>query len=306
MNTVKQYFFSKSSFQFTMNWSCFGSNKKRVHYKNGTITPTYIILGLLLVPFTIYAQFGMSKDSTEYVISTSPAFSIFKDNYFISGTVLNHKPTKDNSDAKFQFSFKQRIQNSPLVWGSYFYLTYTQKSFWDIYKKSSPFAESNYNPGLQLVKPIYRKDHLKGVLSLSVEHESNGKDSIYSRSWNFVGVTYSHFFSNKLNASLKIIIPVERSDNPDLNKYIGYSEAQVSWNIKKDRLILDVMGRKGSEWDTKGSLMTTLSFRPSVKRNLYWTIQWWQGYSESLVDYKQSTSMIRIGFMVKPTFFRFY
>lgn len=55
MNTVKQYFFSKSSFQFTMNWSCFGSNKKRVHYKNGTITPTYIILGLLLFPFTIYA-----------------------------------------------------------------------------------------------------------------------------------------------------------------------------------------------------------------------------------------------------------
>ncbi|MBS1776174.1 MAG: phospholipase A [Bacteroidetes bacterium] len=270
------------------------------------ITYNLQICSLLLFPFTIYAQPNMSKDSTQYVFSKSPAFSIFKDNYFISGTTLNETPSKNNSDAKFQFSFKQRLQNKPLIWGSYFYLTYTQKSFWDIYKSSSPFAESNYNPGLQLIKPIYKKDRFIGVLGLSLEHESNGRDSIYSRSWNFVGINYAHFFSDKVLASIKVFVPFELSDNPDLNKYIGYSEAQFSWNIKKNRLILDVTGRKGAEWNTKGSLMTTLSFRPSVKRNLYWSIQWWQGYSESLIDYKQSTSMIRIGFTVKPTFYRFY
>lgn len=263
-------------------------------------------LGVFFLSQALPAQANLSKDSTEYYISKSPAFSIFKDNYFISGIPLDHKPDKDNSDAKFQFSFKQRIQNRPLVWGSYFYLTYTQKSFWDIYKKSSPFAETNYNPGLQLVKPIYAKGNLTGVVTLSVEHESNGRDSIYSRSWNFVGISYSHLFSDRLNATLKIYIPSKSSDNPDLNKYIGYSEAQFSWGIKKDLLILDLTARKGASWDTKGSLMTTLSFRPSVKRNLYWTLQWWQGYAESLVDYRQRTSMIRVGFMVKPSFFRFY
>lgn len=229
------------------------------------ITHGLQICGLLLFPFIVYAQSGMSKDSTEYVFSHSPAFSIYKDNYFITGITLNETPSKENSDAKFQFSFKQRLQNKPVVCGAYFYLIYTQKSFWDIYKNSSPFAESNYNPGLQLIKPIYKKDRHIGVFGLSIEHESNGRDSIYSRSWNFVGINYAHFFSDKVQSSLKVFIPFGLSDNPDLNKYIGYSEAYFSWNIKKDKLILDVTGRKAAAWDTKGSLMTTLSFRPSVQ-----------------------------------------
>ncbi|MGJ1484225.1 phospholipase A [Sphingobacterium multivorum] len=306
MNTVRQYIYKGGLDKLKAKGYCFTRNNGKGLYSDEKGNTKFIMLGLLLFPFFSYAQYGMSRDSTEYAISHSPAFSIFKDNYFISGIPLNHEPSKDNSDAKFQFSFKQRIQNRPLVWGAYFYLTYTQKSFWDIYKKSSPFAETNYNPALQLAKPIYRAGRFVGVFGLSIEHESNGRDSIYSRSWNFIGLTYSHFFSETVNASLKINIPIERSDNPDLNKYIGYTEAQLAWNIKKDKLILDVMGRKGASWDTKGSLMTTLSFRPSEKRNLYWTLQWWQGYGESLVDYNRSVSMIRIGFMVKPTFFRFY
>lgn len=265
-----------------------------------------LVLFFILMHYGSYAQYNLSKDSTEYAISQSPAFSIYKDNYIISGTVLDHVPSKDNSDAKFQFSFKQRIQNKPLVWGSYFYLIYTQKSFWDIYKKSSPFAENNYNPGLQLTKPIYSKNHLKGVFSFSMEHESNGRDSIYSRSWNFIGLQYAHFFSREVNASLKAFIPLEKSDNPDLMKYIGYAEAQVSWNIIEELLILDIMARKGAAWDAKGSIMTSLSYRPSEKRNMYWTLQWFQGYGENLVDYNKHVSMLRIGFMVKPKLYRFY
>lgn len=263
-------------------------------------------IGFLILPFSMWAQTNLSKDSTEYIISNAPAFSIYKDNYFITGTTFIHKPTGDNSDAKIQISFKQRIQNRPLIWDSYFYLIYTQKSFWDIYKQSSPFAETNYNPGLQLVKPIFKSDRFKGLLSLSVEHESNGRDSIYSRSWNYIALSYTHLFTDRINGSLKLVLPLERSDNPDLNKYIGYSEVQFAWNIKKDRLILDVVGKKVASFNTKGNLMATLSYRPSVKRNIYWTIQLWQGYAESMIDYTKSTSMIRVGFLVKPTFFRFY
>ncbi|WP_394700040.1 phospholipase A [uncultured Draconibacterium sp.] len=73
---------------------------------------------------------------------------MFKDNYFVTGTTLNDEPKKYNSDAKFQISIKYRIMNKPFLYGFYPYLTYTQKSFWDIYLNSSPFAESNYNPGL--------------------------------------------------------------------------------------------------------------------------------------------------------------
>lgn len=286
--------------------SCLSIYKEKVIGKSIKHNLGFRLFIFFMFPLMLFGQVDLSKDSTEYIISHAPGFSIYKDNYFISGTTLNHKPTVDNSDAKIQLSFKQRIQNRPLLWGSYFYLIYTQKSFWNIYKKSSPFAETNYNPGLQLVKPVFKSDQFKGVFSFSIEHESNGRDSIYSRSWNYLALNYTHFFSNKMHGSLKLIIPMERSDNPDLNKYIGYSEAQFSWNLKEDRLILDVVGMKAAAWNTKGNLMTTLSYRPSVKRNIYWTVQLWHGYSESLVNYTKSTSMLRIGFLVKPTFFRFY
>jgi phospholipase A1 len=263
-------------------------------------------MGVLLSPSMLFGQSELTKDSVESILRGTPAFSIYKDNYFITGMPMNQRATEDNSDVKIQFSFKQRIQNKPLIWGSYFYLIYTQKSFWDIYKQSSPFAETNYNPGLQLNKPLFKSNKYIGTLTFSFEHESNGRDSIYSRSWNFMALSYRRFFSDKTNGSLKLILPVERSDNPDLNKYIGYAEAQFEWDIRKDLLILDVLARKGASWDAKGGFMATLSYRPSVKRNIYWTLQWWQGYAENLVDYRKNTSMLRIGFMVKPTFLRFY
>lgn len=253
----------------------------------------------------LHAQQHMSKDSVQQAMSRSPAFSIYQDNYFITGTTYTEKQSKYNSDAKFQFSFKQRLSNDPLVWGAYAYLTYTQKSFWDIYRKSSPFAETNYNPGLQLFKPVYKNDALSGVLALSIEHESNGRDSTYSRSWNFVALGYTHFISQELNVTIKAWIPFMTSDNPDLFHYIGYGEAKASWMIKKDLLFLDMAARKGTDWN-KGSIQANLSFRPSKNRNQYLMLQWWQGYEESLIDYRKSIGMLRIGIIIKPTFYRFY
>lgn len=259
-----------------------------------------------LFPIFLNAQSGISKDSTEYILANSPAFSIYKDNYFITGTTLGEEPSKYNSDIKFQFSFKQRLQNKPVFAGSYLYIIYTQKSFWDVYRASSPFAETNYNPGLMLAKPIYKNDRIKGMLMVSLEHESNGRDSINSRSWNYVGINYSQHFTPRFGVSLKLNIPFGLSDNPNLLKYNGLIEGKFTWVINQEKLILDVLGRKSAEWNTKGSLTTTLSFRPSAKRNLYWTVQWFQGYSESLIDYDKSSGMLRIGIMFKPGFFRFY
>lgn len=266
----------------------------------------FVFLFLFSFSLTAYGQLNLSKDSISYLLSKTPAFSIYKDNYFITGTSISEKPTSQNSDAKIMISFKQRIQNKPVFFDSYLYFFYTQKSFWDIYRKSRPFDESNYNPGLMLVKPLFKSDRFKGLFSLSLEHESNGRDSIYSRSWNYVGLNYSHIFSEKITAAFKIIVPIEKSDNRDLNKYIGYTELQGTWNIKKDLLILDLSAKKGASWSAKGSIMTTLSYRPTKNRNLYYTIQYWQGRAESLIDYTKSTSMLRIGFIVKPSNLRFY
>lgn len=255
---------------------------------------------------SLFSQISIGKQKTDSIFKYTPAFSIYKDNYFITGTSLGEEPTKNNSDIKFQFSFKVRMQNKLVVWNSYLYLIYTQKSFWNVYQDSSPFEETNYNPGLMLAKPIYKNNTLRSMLMLSIEHESNGRDSIYSRSWNYIGINYSHHFSPKTSASLKFCIPFGLSDNSDLMTYVGFTEAQFTWEIKKNKLVLDVLGKKGAAWSTKGSLITTLSFRPSTRRNLYWSLQWFVGYAESLIDYKQSTNMVRLGITIKPSFFRFY
>ena len=40
----------------------------------------------------------------------------------------------------------------------------------------------------------------------------------------------------------------------------------------------------------------------SKKANQLITLQWWQGYSESLIDFKSERGMIRAGVILKPTF----
>ncbi|MFV0345693.1 MAG: phospholipase A [Bacteroidales bacterium] len=266
------------------------------------------LLFVLMSALSVRGQHGLDKDSIDAIIKHSPAFAIYEDNYFITGVSLHDKLSKYSSDAKFQISIKQRLTNTPVIWGAYAYLTYTQKSFWDVYMASSPFSENNYNPGVRLIKPIYKKnDRLLGGFSFGIEHQSNGRDSIYSRAWNFVSLEYGHSFSSKLVASLNLNLPFGMSEeNTDLMDYIGYMEARMSWTIKENTLIFDAVGRKGAKWDTKGNIMLSVSYKPIKSRNQYIVLQWWEGYGESLIDYTKHTSMLRIGIMLKPTFMRLY
>lgn len=261
---------------------------------------------LLLVSVLGYAQFPVDRDSIDKIITRLPAFSIYKDNYFVTGLSLGHKPSDQNMDAKFQFSFKQRLTDKAAFFDTYFYLTYTQKSFWKVYKASSPFEESNYNPGLMLLKPVFKNDRFFGILTFGVEHESNGRDSIYSRSLNTISMGFTRVFSPKLFVAVKAWIPFLIDNNPSLPKYIGYAEGQLQWVINKDRLFFDLTVRKGADWDFKGSVNTAVSYRITKKANQLITLQYWQGYSESLIDFKSEKGMLRIGFVLKPTFYRFY
>src|SRR5436190_9697256 len=114
----------------------------------------FILLFIFLGVNKSYCQSTLTRDTVEKLISKSPAFTIYRDNYFIAGTTLQETPTEYNSDVKFQVSFKQRLTNKPGWFGFYPYLTYSQKTFWNIFVSSSPFAESNYNPSLFMAKPL--------------------------------------------------------------------------------------------------------------------------------------------------------
>lgn len=113
-------------------------------------------------------------------------FGLYKDNYFIFGPPVGKKPTAENTNVKFQISVAQKLTKSTLPWGTYLYLYYTQKVFWNILENSMPMTDLNFNPGIGLAKPWFIKNRFVGRLSLQLEHESNGRDGDESRSWNKV------------------------------------------------------------------------------------------------------------------------
>lgn len=272
------------------------------------------IIFFMIAAFSLKAQLPLSKDTVDILISRSPAFTIYKDNYFITGTTLIGSPTKLNSDVKFQVSLKYRLSNRPMWFGFYPYLSYTQKTFWDIYKKSAPFGESNYNPALFAVKPMFKENRLNSALMISLEHESNGKDTANgSRGWNYVAATYTRYLSSTVFSTIKLWIPFGyKGDpkkywgNPELIHYIGYGEYRLDWQLQENKLAADFLLRKGWSWSWKGSLQVDISYRPSVKRNIYLIAQWFWGYSESLINYTEKQSNLRVGIVMKPSFHRFY
>ncbi|HZJ20006.1 MAG TPA: phospholipase A [Pricia sp.] len=238
------------------------------------------------------------KDSVQQL----PYFTIHKDNYFITGTPTNTAINSSTANAKYQISFKQMVTRTALPWETYLFLTYSQKAFWDVYKESVPFREINFNPSLGVGKAFFDKDdRLKGIASLSYEHESNGRDSIFSRSWNRLSLEYASKIGPKTTAKVKVWLPfMYKEGNSDILDYVGLGEINISQEIKPNRLYFEVMLRKGLKWDSKGTFRPRIYYNPFRNRsNQYFMLEWYVGQAESLIDYKEFNSMVRIGYVIK-------
>jgi phospholipase A1/A2 len=243
-------------------------------------------------------------DSINNVMDNKPSFTIFKDNYFVTGTSISQDRSNITGDAKFQISFKERLTRSKLPFNSFLYLTYTQKSFWNIYKESSPFAETNYNPSLGLGRFIVTKKKLIAMIAIAYEHESNGRDSIFSRSWNRITLNYLIPFSKRDFLSTSLWVPIAyKTDNPDLIKYVGYGEVSYLRKSLNNRFIYDLAVRKGTGKWNYGSLQVQVYYRLNKSNDKYLMLQYYKGHAESLVDYSATNNMLRFGIVFKPSYF---
>ncbi len=257
---------------------------------------------LLGLSHLLHAQIvdTMALSGTEREFLRLPSFSIYKDNYFISGTTIDHTPDKNNSDIKYQISIRQLLYRKPILLGSFPYLSYTQKAFWDIFKSSKPFSEINFNPTIGLLRP-YKNRFGMNYFNVALEHESNGRDSAFSRSWNRISFGWHSHLSQKMQFSLDAWIPFSYKDeNPDLLHYEGYGQASLSYVIKEDKWYADVTVRKGSQWNWKGYVQGQVSYKIFPRSNEYVMLQWYSGYAESLVDYQKNVNMVRIGLLLRP------
>ncbi len=266
------------------------------------------LLAYLLASNIALAQDRITQlDSTNYkaLIKSLPAFTMYGDNYFVTGTSLNEDISSETSDAKFEIGFKQRLTNLDLPWDMFPFITYRQKSFWDIYLESFPFRETNYNPALGLAKLFVDDEGIKAGLWLSFEHESNGRDEENSRSWNYFSLQYFKPFGRKWQFRAKGWIPVgSLADNSDIISYRGYVAIGATYNPFRS-LFLDIDIQPAYDDQLTGFVKAGISFKISKNSNQFLYIQYFGGYSEDLIDYNQSVSNLRIGIAFKDLFANF-
>lgn len=243
-------------------------------------------------------------DSIRRDFRNQPYFGLYKDNYFIFGPSIGRKPTKENTNIKFQISIAQRLTNATLPWGTYLYLFYSQKCFWNVLENSMPMTDLNFNPGIGLTKPLFVKNRYVGKLSLILEHESNGRDSIWSRSWNKVSLAANIIIDPNLMVAGKIWIPIiDGQNNKDILDYCGIYQmsVQAMTDNRKFTGSLTLVKRRG--WNLSYNTILELAYRFSRKSNQYFFLQYYNGYGEGLLDYKQFHSQLRVGIVIKPQLF---
>lgn len=248
----------------------------------------------------------VSEELVRSVLDKQAAFAVYKDNYMVTGIPLNKSVTRKTADAFFQFSIRHRIARSVLPFNSFLYIIYSQRSFWDIYDESSPFRDTNYNPGIGIGRYVIKYNRLKGAVMVSLEHESNGKSGEDSRSWNYINLSAKYFYNMRLSAKAQVYLPyVDGDNNKDLLRYKGYGIFSVNYIDSKNLwwFSLHIIPRDKL---INPNLHTSLSFRVSKNSNQYLTLDYYAGYGEGLLNYKKYTNQVRIGFTIKPDFFSAY
>lgn len=222
------------------------------------------------------------------------------------------KPVK-NTEVKLQISFKVPLTQEDIFFADDgLYYGFTLKSFWQVYNKklSAPFRETNYQPELFYQAPIERQ--LWGgtvFVRGGIEHESNGRSQLLSRSWNrlFVGIGflrdrwalylqpwYRLPESKKEDDGDPLTPPpADGDDNPDIEDFYGHYEFLAVYKNHH----YEYSGKVRSNFDTgKAGIELGLSFPLSGRLRGY--LQLFNGYGESLIDYNHSVQRVSLGLLL--------
>lgn len=249
----------------------------------------------------------LDTDSLRRDFDSRPYFGLYKDNYFTFGVPIGDKINKHNSNVKFQISIAQRLTKSTLPWNTYLFLFYTQKVFWNVLENSMPMTDLNFNPGIGLVKPLFVKNRFIGKLIMLLEHESNGRDGTESRSWNKISFDANIMIDPNFMVHGKFWIPiVDGVENKDILDYCGTYQVgtQIFSTDRRWGASVTLVKRKG--WKLNYNTILEFNYRLFKRDNQYLFLQYYNGYGEGLLDYKQFHSMLRIGLVIKPQIFSDY
>jgi phospholipase A1 len=223
-----------------------------------------------------------------------------KSNYLLPITYdfIKHEE-RQNAEVAFQISFKKDIIYNFFGLQETVGMAYTQRSWWQLYKHSSPFRETNYLPEIYVGMPWYNNKSLVKNYRFGFLHESNGQPEGGSRSWNRlyldIMLQYKGVFINP-RVWYRIPEKADDDDNSDILDYMGYGDLTIIYPYKEHLFKLLIRNnfdfsenRYAAQFDWTFSLW---------KDGLFGLVQYFDGYGESLIDYNTKTRRIGIGLAI--------
>lgn len=214
-----------------------------------------------------------------------------------------------NSDGRLQISFKYRLFGSGSAdtmsrsWRQGLHFAYTQRMFWDLGARSSPFRNIDFQPELIYTLPSATGGN-GGALGgqIGLRHESNGRDGLGSRSINSLYVapivTMPLHGRYRLTAAPQINVYIgDKSDNPDIARYRGHMGLFLEigddegWRLSTTSRFNFGSGKGAIAADLSYPLPRWLGGGP----DFYLFVQSFHGYGENLLDYDSRTTRLRVG-----------
>lgn len=212
-----------------------------------------------------------------------------------------------NIEAKFQFSVRMPVFTGLLPERTNLWVAFTQLSFWQAYNsdESSPFRESNYEPEIffSYEPSIQIGPGSIDLVSIGINHQSNGRSDPFSRSWNrfIANVVYSNdrwVFS----ARPWYRIPESTADdnNPDIEQYLGYADYNFAYKLAEDTTIGLMFRNNFSSSNNRSTFRLDYTFSLSESVSAY--VQYYHGWGESLIDYNNHVKRFGVGITISDLF----
>jgi phospholipase A1 len=253
------------------------------------------------------SDFGLYAYKTNYLLPLSVSSSKY---LYWSDKGVNEEYSSyyKQYEAEFQLSLKKPVSFNFFGLNEIIALAYTQKVWWQIYAKSSPFRETNYEPEIYVTIPstkeLDQKSGIKGI-RFGFVHESNGRFGLQSRSWNrlYVSTIWQH---SRLFTNFRVwyripeddkTSPTQLSgdDNPSISDYMGYGDISFAYIRGKSQFGM-VLRNNLDINDNKGAVMVDWSYPLPYAKDSFWYLKIFSGYGESLIDYDRHVDKLSFGF----------